>query len=95
MITFDIGKSIVCTTGALVAALVFTAAAAGPAQAETVRHRTASTADLGRSAPTAQTALDRRVTLAACDGSRQLRERAVNRRGAVRVIEGALSQARA
>lgn len=87
MITFDIRKNIVCTTGALIAALAFTAAAAGPAQAETVQQPTASIA-----------ASADRVELAAaspCDDSLELRHRIANRRLGGRVIDGALSEARA
>ena len=78
MITFDIRKNIVCTTGALIAALAFTAAAAGPAQAETVHQPIAASAghvELAAASP--------------CNDSQRL----TNRRGAGRVIDGTLSEA--
>lgn len=81
MITFDIRKNIVCTTGALIAALAFTAAAAGPAQAETIQQPTASIA-----------ASAGHVELAAaspCNDSQRL----TNRRLGGRVIDGTLSEA--
>lgn len=81
MTAFDIRKNIVCTTGALIAALAFTAAAAGPAQAETAHRPTASiVASAGH------------LELAAaspCDDSQRL----TNRRPGGHVIDGTLSEA--
>ena len=87
MITFDVRKNIVCTTGALIAALAFTAAAAGPAQAATAHPTTASIA----------ASVDHVEIAAAspCNESQRLSDRLTNRRLGGRVIDGTLSEARA
>ncbi len=87
MITFDIRKNIVCTTGALIAALAFTAAAAGPAQAETAHQPTAS---IAASAGQVEFA-----SASPCNDRQRLSDRISNRRLGGRVIDGPLSEARA
>ena len=80
-------EQLVCTTGALIAALAFTAAAAGPAQAEP-SHQPA--APIAASAGHVEFA-----SASPCNDRKPLSDRISDRRLGGRVIDGPLSEARA
>jgi len=80
--TISLTKNLFCAAGAFAAALTFTAAAAGPAQAEP-RSRTVSYADLDLSRQAGQATFTKRVKAAAtavCDNGLSLRDRLEYRR---------------